>query len=323
MNKLEYCELHSHLGASLNPEQLWTLAHEQGLNINMKNFWDFDSIIKVKDPLEHEKYLEKFHLTQKIQSSYLGVRKSMYCAVANAYIKSNITQIEIRFNPMLRNQKNMFDLDQIILSAAIGIKRACLAFPVKAGIILETGRDFDGKLSAIIAEKAVKYKELGIVGFDMSGSTHGAAMNFENHQEAFSIAKAGGLGITCHAGELAGSSDEIFEVIERYSPNRLGHGIRVIDSDDLMKEVSKRDITLEICPTSNLATGCVKGIWVFRDIFKTLVANNIKFTINSDGPEFLDSYAIDEFRKLKESEIIEDDILEAARLQAFKASFIK
>jgi adenosine deaminase len=316
------CDTHLHLGAGVSLGVLWDIAHEMGTRLEYKDYFDFEKAMMVESKINHTEYLYKFKETHKIQSSPLAITRSIYAAISNAYREQKLKLLEIRFNPMKRNGMNReYDLESVFFHATMGLKKAKLAFPnIKVGLIIETDREFTSKQSIILAQKSLKFKEEGIVGFDMSGFTS-STFNIKYHQEAFLIAQNGGLGITIHAGEVD-DVNIMTEIIDIISPNRVGHGIKCIKDERLMEAISRRNIILEICPTSNLKTGIVKDLKEFKKIFDILLNNKIKFTINSDGYVFLNSKVKDECEMLIKNNILSKENIEECQNNAFKYSFI-
>ena len=321
LQALQLVDLHCHLGATSSAHILWDLAHEQGLKLPTKDYWEFVNQIGVKGNEAHKTYLDRFKLTQQIQSSPFAIEKAVYNAIASAFRKCNITTLEIRFNPLLRNRNGDYDIDQIITSAIIGLKRACVVYPIKAGIIIETDRTFSGDKASIAAMKAVKYKNDGIVGFDMSGHNP-ENFKIEEFFEAFKIAKDGGLGITCHTGEMTGT-DEMWKILENIKPDRIGHGVACIEDRSIMAFLAKDEIVLELCPTSNLRLGVIKDIDHLHKVIDTLRTNNVKYCINTDGPEFLKTSITDELGLLYKEKILNVDEITELVKDSHTYSFIK
>src|ERR671922_1423206 len=166
-------ELHTHLGASVASEILWSLAHEQGIALPVKDYWEFDRLVTIADPRRVDSLdaLDQiYHWTELIQSSPIAVERSVHAAIGGAYRSQQITTLELRFNPMKRNRGGERDLDHIILAAARGLDTARLEYPqVRAGLILMMDRTFDRRLNEIIVEKAIRWSDRGIVGIDMAG----------------------------------------------------------------------------------------------------------------------------------------------------------
>src|ERR1022692_2326975 len=151
----ELAELHVHLGSSVDPSVMWEIAHAQGIRLPTKDYWRFVDMITVnpRKVKSFEDYLALFHWTELIQSSPLAIETSVYQTIAGAYRKNNINL-----------------LDQIMMAAARGLDRASVEYPVRSGIIICLDRTFDHHLNEILLEKALKYKNRGVVGIDIAGS---------------------------------------------------------------------------------------------------------------------------------------------------------
>src|SRR6478735_4471580 len=170
-------ELHTHLGGSVASEILWSLAHEQGIALPVKDFWEFDALVTVSDPrgVANLDALDRiYHWTELSQSSPLAVERSVHAAIGGAYRSQRITTLELRFNPMKRNRGGERDLDHIILAAIRGLDRASLEYPqVRAGLILMMDRTFSAHQNMVIVEKAIRYAPRGVVGIDIAGPRPG------------------------------------------------------------------------------------------------------------------------------------------------------
>ncbi len=321
----ELTELHVHVGSSVSSVELWEIAHNQGLKLPTRSFWDFQKVIKMDKAQDYENYLKKFDLTEEIQSSPDAMFKVMQVGIAKAYLKNNITKVELRFNPIYRSKKGTIDLDHIIVFALQGMERAMLKYPVQAGLILCLDRRLGLKENRGIVDKAIKYQRRGVVGIDLAGSimANENSRSFEPKDIASMVARAreAGLGVTIHTGEVTGPA-EMWAVLEHLKPDRIGHGIACIEDKKLMKKLREEEIVLETCPTSNLQTKIIKDFEEMRQVYDTLKENKILFTINTDGPEFLGTTLRTEFQKLITNNILsKEDLLKANRI-ANQASFI-
>lgn len=314
-------DLHLHLGSASTPHFLWELAHEQGIRLPEKDYWAFIDSITIREKTTYDHYLSFFDITELVQSSTYAVEKAMHEAISRAYRKGNIQTIEVRFNPMLRNKGGEQDLDKIIFSATVGMKKACLEYPVKAGIVLMMDRRFPKEKNDVVARKAAKFASEGIVGLDIAGPLN-SEFKVEDLVDAVGVAKAAGLGITIHTGEVTGA-DEVKKVIKLLAPNRIGHGIRSVDDPNLLALLKEMGIVLEICPTSNIQTQAAKDWDDIKHIIDTLKASEVAFTINSDGPELLGTSVKEEFEKLVEIGVLTPDDVVACTETARRATFVK
>ncbi|MBI5619711.1 adenosine deaminase [Candidatus Gottesmanbacteria bacterium] len=314
-------DLHLHLGASSTPHFLWELAHEQGIRLAEKDYFSFINSITIREKTTYDNYLKFFDITELIQSSTYAIEKAAHEAVSRAYRKGNVTTIEIRFNPMLRNRGGEQDLDKIIFGAAVGMKKACLEYPVRAGLILMMDRRFPKEKNLIIAKKAIRFAAEGVVGLDIAGPlTKG--FRVEDLVEPVRVARSAGLGITIHTGEVTGP-EEIWQVVKLLTPERIGHGIRSVGDSKLLDELAKRKVVLEVCPMSNIQTNAVRDWKEMGNIIDALKQHGVPFTINSDGPELLGTTVAEEFEKLMEKGILTKEDIASCIKRANNATFIR
>ena len=322
-------ELHTHLGGSVASEILWSLAHEQGIALPVKDYWEFDRLVTVSDPrgVANLDALDQiYHWTELIQSSPIAVERSVHAAIGGAYRSQGITTLELRFNPMKRNRGGERDLDHIIMAAGRGLDRASLEYPqVRAGLILMMDRTFDERQNAIIVEKAIRYAPRGIVGVDIAGPRpRGERYSYRELQPLVEEARAAGLGITIHVGEEGEehAAAELGEVIEVLRPDRIGHGILAAREPELMAALREAEIVLEICPTSNLLTRALPDEDAVRETFRAFVEHGVAFTIATDGPEMMRTHLRDELELLQRIGALDEDELAEANRHGHEASFI-
>jgi adenosine deaminase len=323
-------ELHTHLGGSVASDIMWSLAHEQGIALPTRDYWEFDRLVTVSDPRgvpDLDSLDQIYHLTELIQSSPLAVERSVHAAIGGAYRSQRITTLELRFNPMKRNRGGERDLDHIILAAIRGLDLASLEYPqVRAGLILMMDRTFTADQNMVVVEKAIRYSSRGIVGVDIAGPRPGGARyDYTQIKEHVELARSAGLGVTIHVGEEGGRHgiEEIGEVVEELSPQRIGHGILAARDRSLLSLLCDAGVTLEICPTSNLLTKALADEDEVRDTFRTFVDANVSFTIATDGPEMMRTHLTDEFELLTRIGALTDDEARAANARGHSASFIR
>jgi len=322
-------ELHTHLGGSVASDIMWSLAHEQGIALPVKDYWEFDRLVTVSDPrgVDGLDALDQiYHWTELIQSSPLAVEQSVHGAIGGAYRSQKITTFELRFNPMKRNRGGERDLDHIILAAVRGLDRASIEYPqVRAGLILMMDRTFTPEQNAVIVEKAIRWSSRGVVGIDIAGPRPGG-LRYPYRELAPLVeeARAAGLGVTIHVGEESDEHGiaEIGEVVEALRPDRIGHGILAAREPELMASLRELGIVLEICPTSNLLTGALADEDEVRFVFRQFTENDVPFTVATDGPEMMRTHLNDELELLLRIGAADEDELRAANARGHEASFV-
>jgi adenosine deaminase len=321
-------ELHTHLGGSVHPSVMWTLAHEQGIALPVKDYWDFEQLVSV-DPRGVDGLSELdgiYHWTELIQSSPLAVERSVHGAISGAYRRQRITTLELRFNPMKRNRGGERDLDHIILAAIRGLDRAELEYPqVNAGLILMMDRTFTQQQNEIIVEKAIRWAPRGVVGVDIAGPRpRPGRYPYRDLEPLVGRARAAGLGVTIHVGEEGGEDGlaEIGEVLDVLRPERIGHGILAAQDETLMRRLSEDGTVLEICPTSNLLTRALADEEALRDTIRAFADHGVRFTIATDGPEMMQTHLSDELALLERIGALSAAELRAVNAVGHEAAFV-
>lgn len=326
----ELVDLHIHVGGAVAPHIMWEIAHQQGLKLPANSYWDFWRLITVDSALVKnlEDYLAIMHQwTEKIQSSPEAMERCIYSILAKEYRSSNVSLIELRFNPMKRNKGGEMDLDHILESSVRGMFRAQLDYSVRSGLLLCLAREFPFEHNEIIMKKAIKYKKRGIVGIDMAGPeklTFEAQKDYKRYVDLFKEARAAGLGITIHTGETdATGTESLRQVLHDINPERIGHGIQAAKDPELMKELAAAGTVLEICPSSNLETHAVESWAELKSILSKFRDYGVKYTINTDGPYLLRTNMKKEIELLLDNEVLTMAELKQAMQTARSATFVK
>lgn len=323
--KTKLAELHSHLGAAVQPHILWSIAHDQGIKLPTKSYWEFEELLTVK-PGEFDSFFEinkqLFKLSELIQSSPLALEPAVHGTITGAYRSSNIVIHELRFCPAKRNRGGERDLDYIILSTIRGLEKAMLEYPeIKAGIIVALDREFDSALNRIIYEKAKRYQNRGIIGLDLAGPQM-KDFKIDELFDIFQDAKQNGFGITAHTGE-EGNLVEMEAIIDKIKPHRIGHGFLAWQDEKIMKKLVDNNIYLEICPTSNFLVGHLNTYSKMKKVYRKLYKAGVKLTINTDDPEFFTTNLPNEINLLIKNKIFSKKEMTGIIQNSFDASFVK
>jgi len=189
----------------------------------------------------------------------------------------NIRYIEIRYSPILHTSNGM-TLDEAIFSVRDGLKKGEKDFGVRSGIIVCGIRHISPEASLKLADLCVRFKNKGVVGFDLAG----AEENFpaKDHREAFYMILNHNINATIHAGEAFGPTS-IHQAIHYCGAHRIGHGTRLKEDKDLMRYVNNHRIPLEICLTSNWHTFSVRSLK--HHPMRYYYDQGIRVTLNTDN----------------------------------------
>ena len=301
-------ELHAHLGGSVDAATMWELAAEQGIKVPYRDYWEFASATNVGAGTNGLAGLDKiYHLTELIQSSPDGVFRSVHGMLSGGYRSQRITTHEVRFNPAKRNRSGERDLDSIVMAAAHAVDRAMLEYPIRAGLILMMDRTFAYALNEAIVERAIRFRDRGVIGIDIGGPRPASGPLPFDYLELLPLiqrAREAGLGATFHAGEEGlNAADpwpylhELAQVVD-LGVDRIGHGIIASLDPNLMRRIAERGVVLEVCPTSNIRTGAAKDAAQMGAVVRTLIDNGVEVVIATDGPEMIGTRLRTEFQLL-------------------------
>jgi len=176
-------------------------------------------------------------------------------------------------------------------------------------------RDFGVELAEVVLQVALKYAGLGVVSLNCAGSER---QPIAPYADIFRRAVESGLHSTPHAGEWSGP-ENVWDTLEHLRPERIGHGVRSIEDPRLVERLAELAIPLEICPTSNVATGVYATIEDHP--FRRLRDAGIVVTLNSDDPAMFGSWVSDEFRVARDVFGYDDEELAEIAGASVRSSF--
>jgi adenosine deaminase len=325
-------ELHAHLGGGVDAATMWELAHEQGIKLPYRDYWEFAAATNVGAGTDGLAGLDRiYHLTELIQSSPEGVFRAVHGMISGGYRSQRITTHEVRFNPAKRNRGGERDLDAIVMAAVHGIDRAALEYPVRAGLILMMDRTFDPDLNGAIVERAIRFRSRGVVAIDIAGPRPGGSgppYPYRDLAPLVARARDAGLGVTLHAGEEGVNAPDPGPYVEEMrqalelGADRIGHGIIVAMEPRLLELALERRVVLEICPTSNVRTGAVRDEEQMAEIVFGLEAAGVPLVVATDGPEMIGTRLRAEYAMLVRRGALSVAGARAANERSHRVSFI-
>ena len=283
--------LHDHLDGGLRPQTIIDIAQEIGYtelpttNANALALWFRESC----DSGSLVRYLETFsHTIAVMQRREDIIRVARECALDLA--RDGVVYAEVRGAPELFTEEGL-SMSEVVEATLEGYKQGMaeakaedneiVVFSILCGMR-------QNKRSQEVAELVVKYRDLGVVGFDIAGPEDGFPPS--DQKEVFDYLRKENAHFTIHAGEAYGLPS-IWEAIQICGAERLGHGVRIIDDIDfsgpepklgpLASYVRDRRIPLELCPTSNLQTGVAKSY--AEHPIGALAKLRFRVTLNTDN----------------------------------------
>lgn len=250
--RLPKAEIHVHLDGSLRPETLIELSRDAGAPLPSSDPGDIRRFMLVDHAHNLEEFLKKFDTTVAVLQTPEAIERVAYEMCEDA-ARDHLRYLEVRYCPHLSTKQGL-SLDEAIAAELRGLQRGEQDFGVVTRMINCSLRHYSPEVSFRIAEASVRFRDQGVVAFDLAGGEAGRPCGA--HADAFDLAQEGRLGITVHAGEAAGA-ESIAEAIDLCHADRIGHGTRLNEDPRLRDYVRDRRITLEINITSNLQTHAV------------------------------------------------------------------
>ncbi|MCH7764855.1 MAG: adenosine deaminase, partial [Candidatus Marinimicrobia bacterium] len=169
LQRLPKVELHCHLDGSLRLETILDLAQKDKVSLPGSNVEDLGKILVLGNTRGSlEDYLSRFDITLSVMQTPESLERCAYELIEDV-AKENVRYIEIRYSPILHNQKDMTPADSID-AVRVGLKKAENDFGVKSGIIVCGIRNISAEVSLKLADLTVRYKNRGVVGFDLAGA---------------------------------------------------------------------------------------------------------------------------------------------------------
>jgi adenosine deaminase len=323
--------LHDHLDGGLRPSTVLDIAgqigydelpatDEAGLANWFRTAAHSGSLVR---------YLEPFAHTVAVMQSPEALHRVAFECVEDL-AADNVVYAEVRFAPELHlaGGLSLDDVVEAVLAGfADGEKAATAAGHAIVVRCLVTAMRHAAR-SRDIAELAIRFRDKGVVGFDIAGAEAGYPPT--RHLDAFEYMRSQNARFTIHAGEAFGLPS-IHEALAFCGADRLGHGVRIVDDIEVLPDgttvlgrlaaiLRDKRIPLEMCPSSNVQTGAVESIESHP--FDLLARLRFRVTVNTDNRLMSDTTMSQEMLRLVEAFGYGWSDLERFTINAMKSAFI-
>src|ERR1700742_1972522 len=323
--------LHDHLDGGLRPATVLDLAGQIGYDELPAT--DVDGLATFFRTAAHSgslvRYLEPFaHTVGVMQTPEALYRVAFECVEDLA--ADNVVYAEVRFAPELHIEQGL-SLDEVVDAVLAGFADGEKAVGVDGrGITVRclVTAMRHAAISLDIAGRAIRFHDMGVVGFDIPGAEAGYPPT--RHLDAFEYMRNNNGRFTIHAGEAFGLPS-IQEAISFCGADRLGHGVRIVDDIDVADDgevrlgllasiLRDKRVPLEMCPSSNVQTGAVASI--AEHPFDLLARTRFRVTVNTDNRLMSDTTMSREMLRLVETFGYGWSDLARFTINAMKSAFI-
>jgi adenosine deaminase len=286
---LPKAELHVHLEGSMLPATLLHLARRRGVDLPATNeagvrewfrFRDFNHFVEIyltcsqclRDPEDFQRVARDFLAEQQRQNVLYS---EVHFTVAT-HVVAGVNGVET--------------LDALCEVVEEGERRGC-----RLRFILDVVRNFPERADVTL-DMALRFQGRGVVALGLTGmEAEFSGVPFRAH---FREAERRGLCRSVHAGEHAGAA-AIREALEVCHAQRIGHGVRAVEDEAMVRELAERAIPLEICPSSNICLGVFPRL--AEHPFDRLHRAGVAVTINSDDPPMFGTTLTEEYLRLHDT----------------------
>lgn len=308
---LPKAELHVHIEGTFEPELMFAIAQRNQIQIPYKS-------------VEEVKQAYNFHNLQSFLDIYYAganvlVHEQDFYDLAWAYFEKcaedRVVHTEMFFDPQTHTDRGI-----AFATVINGLKRACADAKAKFGISSQLIMCFLRHLSEEAAfetlEQALPFKQdIIAVGLDSSEVGHPPA----KFERVFAKAREEGFLIVAHAGE-EGPPEYVWEALDLLKVNRIDHGVRSEEDEQLMARLINEKMPLTVCPLSNLKLCVVKDMKDHN--IRRLLQKSVHVTVNSDDPSYFGGYMNDNFFAIQQALNLTNDELKQLAINSFEASFI-
>jgi len=311
ISDLPKTELHLHIEGSLEPEMMFNLAERNKVELPYQTV---DEVRQAYDFNDLQSFLDLYYQGMNVLQT-----EQDYFDLTWAYIEkckeNNIVHTEIFFDPQGHTERGI-ELD-IVFS---GIKRALEKAETEYGISSYLIPNFlrhlsaDSAMQTLLSLKPYLSDIIG-VGLD-SGEVGNPPVKFE---EVFALAREWGLRIVAHAGE-EGPPDYIIQALDLLKSERIDHGVRASESEDLLNRLAEEQVPLTVCPLSNTRLKVYHHM--SEHVILELLEKGLLVTVNSDDPAYFGGYMNENFLALaKDLSMTAEQAIQLAK-NSFTASFM-
>jgi adenosine deaminase len=314
--RLPKVDLHRHLEGSLRFETLMELARTQSITVPLNP--NLRSLVQmtVDDPLNFTTFLSKFQTLRLFYLSPEIIQRVAYEAVADA-AADNVRYLELRFTPVALSRARGFPMHEVMDWVCDSTARAARDYPIVVRLIASVNRHEAVSLAEEVVGYAAERISRGVVGIDLAGNE--AEFSAAPFAGLFREARQAGLRLCAHAGEWNGPQN-VREAIQILGADRIGHGVRVLEDEDVTALAAERNLPFEVCVTSNYQTGVV-AMLTDHPLIRMLNAS-LNVTINTDDPSISGITLSDEYRIVCRDLGLPRQIMVERILAAAQASFL-
>ncbi len=309
---MRYIDLHLHLDGAITVDIAKKLAKIQNIPLPAKDDEELKKKLQVSpDCTDLNEFLECFALPCSLMQTKEALTEAVRLVIEDCR-EQGVVYAEIRFAPQLHTEQGMTQEDAV-KAALAGLTVAGADTPlsgmdagetggneprIKVNLILclmrGEGNEVDNEETVEVAKKYL-VSDGGVVAIDLAGAE--ALFPTAKYVDIFQKAKKDGVPFTIHAGEADGASS-VRDALEAGTV-RIGHGVRSFEDKKVIDDIIRKNIPIEMCPTSNRQTHAVADMSTYPLV--EYLEQGVCVTVNTDDPAIEGTTIAEEFAYLKKT----------------------
>lgn len=302
-------ELHLHLEGAIEPATVCELARRGGAGLAE------EEVAQRYCYSDFLGFLEAF----KWVTGYLRTPEDYELVAWRALERlheQKVRYAEIYFSAGICLWKKL-EVEPIVEALEQARRRAEAAWGIRVRWIFDAVRQFGPQEAERVARLAARLRDRHVIGIGLGGDeARGAPAAF---RRAYELARAEGLRLCVHAGETTGP-ESIWGAIRELGAERIGHGISAVCDPALVEHLRERQIPIDVCVTSNYATGAVAA--GAEHPVRRMFDAGLMLVINSDDPAMFRTSLNDEYRRWHERHGFSEEELRELAKNSFRAAFL-
>jgi len=312
VGRMPKAELHVHLEGSIRPATLLMLAERNGINLPARDEIGLLNFYRFRDFPHFIQTYATITCCLRTPEDYQLIAYEFGAGCAN----QNIRYAEATFSIATNQRMTGLDWRDLLDGINAGRLQARRDFGVEIRWVIDIVRD-QPETQKDVLEIALAARDSGCVALGLGGNEAGFPP--ELFVETFIEAQRAGLPRVPHAGEGLGAAS-VWIAIDQLQATRLGHGVRSIEDTSLVRELARRGIPLEVCPTSNIQLGIYDDFQAHP--LRKLWDAGVAITIGSDDPPMFNTDLSQEYRVLVDHFCFTEDELEKISLNGLRFSLL-
>lgn len=292
LEALPKAHLHLHFTGAMRHSTLIELAERDGIGLPAALAQDWPPRLSAADEKGWFRFQRLYDIARAVLRTPDDIRRLIAEAAADDAADGSVwTEIQVDPSGYGGRFEGITAFTDLVLDA---VREAGRATGLAMGVVIASNRTRHPLDARTLARLAAKYAGLGVVGFGLSNDERrGDTSDFAR---AFRIARDGGLISVPHGGELRGPA-HIRQCLDELRPTRLGHGVRAAEDPALLRRLIDEDVTLEVCPSSNVSLGVYPAL---ADVpVRTLTEAGARVSLGADDPLLFGSRLAAQYEALR------------------------